>query len=80
MFPKSLFLQVVDEYGDESEWTEWTHCADRINDSDVEYVLASERDRLQGLIDDLEAEVHQLRVLLWLCPLNASSTTACYPS
>ena len=60
--PDVLYLQVVDE-GDCEDWPapsepdERTHCADRINASDVAYVPLARAERAEGERDALRAEL-----------------------
>lgn len=38
--PDRIWIQIADEDGNEMAWYDWTHCQDRIYESDVEYIRA----------------------------------------
>lgn len=52
--PKTIYLQVEDHYGDSLEIEDgMTWCWERINESDVAYVLESKRDALRVKLADV---------------------------
>lgn len=54
--PDTIYLQIEHD-GEPADPSDWTHCADRVNDSDVEYT----RD---GTVRELRATIMVLRLQL----------------
>lgn len=56
--PDRIYLQAKDEDGELPDEVTW--CVDRIHDTDVEYVLATELERAKATIDYLQVRIAAL--------------------
>lgn len=57
--PDRIYLQVKDEDGATPDEVTW--CVDRVHDTDVEYVLASELERARATLKRARATIDYLR-------------------
>ena len=52
-YPERIYLQVEDNGDMLDNPSDWTHCADRVNDSDVEYVRGDVSAKARRVVDAL---------------------------